>query len=76
MRLANLKPAAVICEIMNEDGTMSRVPELLPFCEKHDLKITSIAKLIEYRLQRDSQIKRVESVNLPTDYGDFNSDCV
>lgn len=72
MRLAKLKPAAVICEIMNEDGTMSRVPELLPFCEKHDLKITSIAKLIEYRIQRDSQIKRVESVKLPTDYGDFN----
>ncbi|MBN2590171.1 MAG: bifunctional 3,4-dihydroxy-2-butanone-4-phosphate synthase/GTP cyclohydrolase II [Sedimentisphaerales bacterium] len=72
MRLAKLKPAAVICEIMNEDGTMSRVPELLPFCEKHGLKITSIAKLIEYRLQRDSQIKRVESVKLPTDYGDFN----
>ncbi len=72
MKLAGLKPAAVICEIMNEDGTMSRVPELLPFCEKHNLKITSIAKLIEYRLQRDSQIKRVESVKLPTDYGNFN----
>ncbi len=70
-RLAKLKPAAVICEIMNEDGTMARVPELLDFCEKHGLKIASIAKLIEYRLQRESQIKRVESVNLPTDYGDF-----
>ncbi|MGB2806478.1 MAG: bifunctional 3,4-dihydroxy-2-butanone-4-phosphate synthase/GTP cyclohydrolase II [Sedimentisphaerales bacterium] len=71
MRLANLKPAGVICEIMNEDGSMARVPELLKFCEKHDLKIVSIAKLIEYRLQRESQIKRVESVNLPTDYGEF-----
>lgn len=71
MRLASLKPAGVICEIMNEDGSMSRVPELLKFCEKHHLKITSIAKLIEYRLQRDSQIKRLESVHLPTDYGDF-----
>jgi 3,4-dihydroxy 2-butanone 4-phosphate synthase/GTP cyclohydrolase II len=71
MRLAALKPAGVICEIMNEDGSMSRVPELLEFCKKHDLKITSIAKLIEYRLQRESQIKRVESVNLPTDYGHF-----
>ncbi len=69
--LAGLKPAGVICEIMNEDGTMARVPELLKFCEKHDLKITSIAKLIEYRLTRESQIKRVESVNLPTDYGEF-----
>jgi 3,4-dihydroxy 2-butanone 4-phosphate synthase/GTP cyclohydrolase II len=70
-RLAGLKPAAVICEIMNEDGSMARVPQLLKFCEKHNLKITSIAKLIEYRLQRESQIKRVESVTLPTDYGQF-----
>ena len=70
-RLASMKPAGVICEIMNEDGSMSRVPELLKFCEKHNLKITSIAKLIEYRLQRDSQIKRLECVNLPTDYGEF-----
>ena len=52
MRLADLKPAGVICEIMNEDGSMARVPELLKFCEKHNLKIASIAKLIEYRLQR------------------------
>ena len=71
MRLANLKPAGVICEVMNEDGTMARVPELVAFCEKHDLKIASIAKLIEYRLQRESQIKRLECVNLPTDYGEF-----
>jgi 3,4-dihydroxy 2-butanone 4-phosphate synthase/GTP cyclohydrolase II len=70
-RLAGLKPAGVICEIMNEDGSMARVPELLKFCEKHDLKIVSIAKLVEYRLQRESQIKRVECVNLPTDYGEF-----
>ncbi len=71
MRLAGLTPAGVICEIMNEDGTMARVPELLKFCEKHELKIASITKLIEYRLQRESQIKRVECVNLPTDYGEF-----
>lgn len=71
MRLASLKPAGVICEIMNEDGSMARVPELLKFCEKHNLKIVSIAKLIEYRLQRESQIKRIERVNLPTDYGQF-----
>jgi len=70
-QLAGLKPAAVVCEIMNEDGSMARVPELLKFCEKHNLKITSIAKLIEYRLQRESQIKRVECVDLPTDYGEF-----
>lgn len=66
-RLAGLAPAGVICEIMNEDGSMARVPQLLKFCEKHKLKIASIAKLIEYRLQRESQIKRVECVNLPTD---------
>jgi len=71
MRLAGLKIAGVICEIMSEDGSMARVPELLEFCEKHDLKIVSIAKLIEYRLQRESQVKRIESVNLPTDYGEF-----
>jgi len=71
MRLASLKPAGVICEIMNDDGSMARVPELLKFCEKHNLKIASIAKLIEYRLQRESQVKRLECVSLPTDYGDF-----
>jgi len=71
MELAGMKPAGVICEIMNEDGSMARVPDLLPFCHKHDLKITSIAKLVEYRMQRESQIKRVERVKLPTDYGEF-----
>jgi 3,4-dihydroxy 2-butanone 4-phosphate synthase/GTP cyclohydrolase II len=71
LTLAGLKPAGVICEIMNEDGSMARVPDLLPFCAKHNLKIVSISKLIEYRLQRESQIHRVESVSLPTDYGDF-----
>ena len=75
MRLAGMKSAGVICEIMNEDGSMARVPELLKFCEKHNLKIASIAKLIEYRLQRESQIRRVESVNLPTDYGEFKLIC-
>jgi len=71
MRIAGMKPAGVICEIMNEDGTMARVPQLLKFCEKHNLKITSIAKLIEYRMQREQLIKRIESVHLPTDYGEF-----
>ena len=71
MRLAGLKPAGVICEIMNEDGSMARVPQLLEFCGRHNLKIASIAKLIEYRLQQESQIKRLECVNLPTAYGQF-----
>jgi 3,4-dihydroxy 2-butanone 4-phosphate synthase/GTP cyclohydrolase II len=70
-RLAGLKPAGVICEIMNEDGSMARVPQLLEFCRRHGLKITSIAKLVEYRLQRESQVNRFESVCLPTDYGEF-----
>jgi len=71
MRLAGMKPAGVICEIMNEDGTMARVPQLLEFCDKHNLKITTIAKLVEFRLQRESQVKRIQSVFLPTDYGQF-----
>jgi 3,4-dihydroxy 2-butanone 4-phosphate synthase / GTP cyclohydrolase II len=71
MKLAGLKPAGVICEIMNEDGSMARVPQLLEFCKKHNLKITTIAKLIEYRLQRESQVKRIQSILLPTDYGEF-----
>jgi 3,4-dihydroxy 2-butanone 4-phosphate synthase/GTP cyclohydrolase II len=71
MKLAGLKEAAVICEVMNDDGSMARVPQLLEFCQQHKLKITSIAKLIEYRLQRERHIKRVEAVHLPTDYGDF-----
>lgn len=70
-QLAGLKPAGVICEIMNEDGTMARVPQLMEFCQKHNLKITTIAKLIEYRLQSEKQIKRIQSVFLPTDYGQF-----
>ncbi len=71
MTLAGMKPAGVICEIMNEDGSMARVPQLLEFCKKHKLKITTIAKLVEYRLQRESQVKRIQSVFLPTDYGEF-----
>lgn len=71
MRLAGLRPAGVICEIMNEIGNMARVPELIPYCQQHGLKLTSIAKLIEYRLQREQQIQRVQQVHLPTDYGEF-----
>jgi len=70
-RLAGLAPAGVICEVMNDDGSMARVPQLLEFCEEHNLKIVSVAKLIEYRLQREKQIKRLECVKLPTDYGKF-----
>ena len=71
MRLAGMKPAGVICEIINDDGSMARLPQLREYCKKHDLKLTSIAKLIEYRLQRENHIKRIQMVNLPTDYGEF-----
>jgi 3,4-dihydroxy 2-butanone 4-phosphate synthase / GTP cyclohydrolase II len=70
-RLAGLKPAAVICEIMNEDGTMSRVPQLLEFCRQHHLKMCTIADLIEYRMQREILVQRLETVELPTDCGTF-----
>lgn len=71
MKIAGLRPAGVICEIMNDDGTMARVPQLREYCQKYDLKITSVEKLIEYRIQRESTIKRIQAVNLPTDYGEF-----
>jgi 3,4-dihydroxy 2-butanone 4-phosphate synthase/GTP cyclohydrolase II len=71
MRLAGMKPAGVICEIINDDGTMARVPDLLPYCDQHHLKIASVAKLIEYRLQRECLVQRIESVRMPTDYGVF-----
>jgi 3,4-dihydroxy 2-butanone 4-phosphate synthase / GTP cyclohydrolase II len=70
-RLAGLKSAGVICEIMNEDGTMARVPQLEQFCRKHNLKMTTIAALIEYRTCRESLVRRVEAVDLPTDCGQF-----
>ena len=72
-RLAGLQPAGVICEIMNEDGTMARVPDLLLFVEKHNLKFITLKDLIAYRRQSEKLIERVESINLPTDYGDFSA---
>lgn len=70
-RLAGLKPAGVICEIMNDDGTMARLPQLTEFCKVHQIHITSIAALIEYRLQREKLVRRTQTVELPTDYGLF-----
>ncbi|HWE96970.1 MAG TPA: bifunctional 3,4-dihydroxy-2-butanone-4-phosphate synthase/GTP cyclohydrolase II [Tepidisphaeraceae bacterium] len=70
-RLAGLKPAAVICEIMRPDGEMARRPELEEFCIKHDLKMCTIAELISYRLKREQFVKRIESITLPTDWGTF-----
>lgn len=70
-RLAGLKPAGVICEIMHEDGSMARLPELLAFAAKHKLKITSIADLIAYRRKSESMVDFVREVNMPTRYGSF-----
>ena len=71
--LAGLSPAGVVCEIMNEDGTMARVPDLVEFCERHGLKLVTVADLIEYRRRTERLIERVVSVRLPTDYGDFEA---
>jgi len=70
-RLAGLKPAGVICEIMREDGEMARRPELEEFCGKHKLKMCTIADLISYRLKREQFVKRIESITLPTKWGVF-----
>ncbi|GIX42044.1 MAG: riboflavin biosynthesis protein RibBA [Leptospiraceae bacterium] len=70
-RLAGLKPAAVICEIMNEDGTMARLPQLMEFAKKHNLNIYTIEDLIRYRLKTDSLIKHEATSRLPTEYGEF-----
>ena len=71
-RLAGLRPAGVLAEVVNDDGTMARLPALLKFAKKHRLKICTIAALIEYRRTREKLIERVETVTMPTDYGDFN----
>lgn len=69
--MAGLYPAGVICEIMGEDGSMSRIPQLMEFVKEHDLKIITIADLISYRRKNESFISRVTQANLPTKYGDF-----
>ena len=70
-RLAGFEPAGCIVEIMNEDGTMARLKDLWAVAEKHDMKIVSIADLIEYRLEHESLIEKQIDIQLPTDYGDF-----
>jgi 3,4-dihydroxy 2-butanone 4-phosphate synthase/GTP cyclohydrolase II len=72
-RLAGLTPAGVVCEIMKDDGTMARVPDLVEFCERHGLKLVTVADLIEYRRRTEKLVERVVSVRLPTDYGDFQA---
>jgi 3,4-dihydroxy 2-butanone 4-phosphate synthase/GTP cyclohydrolase II len=68
-RMAGLKPAGVICEIMNDDGTMARIPDLQIVAKKHGLKIVTIADLIKYRLNKESLVRRIAVANLPTKYG-------
>jgi 3,4-dihydroxy 2-butanone 4-phosphate synthase/GTP cyclohydrolase II len=68
-RLAGLKPAAVICEIMNDDGTMARVPDLIEFARQHDLKIVTIADLIQYRLRNEKLVRRAAEAEMPTAQG-------
>src|SRR6204780_4103553 len=70
-RLAGLAPAGVICEIMNEDGTMARVPELSSFAGRHNLLMITVADLITYRTRTETLVKAVASTNLPTEYGEF-----
>jgi len=70
-RLAGLYPAGVICEIMNDDGTMARVPQLMEFSKRFGIKVITIKDLIEYRMKRESLVRRVAETKLPTDYGEF-----
>jgi 3,4-dihydroxy 2-butanone 4-phosphate synthase/GTP cyclohydrolase II len=72
-RLAGLSPAGVVCEIMNEDGTMARVPDLVPYCALHELRMITVADLIEYRRRTEKLVERVVSVDLPTEYGAFKA---
>src|SRR6266849_1340141 len=70
-RIAGLNASGVICEVMNEDGTMSRVPQLLEFCKRHNLKMLTVADLIRYRMQNERYVRRVAEATLPTRFGDF-----
>jgi len=72
-RLAGLIPAGVICEVMNEDGTMARVADLVPYCERHGLKMITVADLIAYRRQTEKLVERVVSTRLPTAFGEFSA---
>jgi 3,4-dihydroxy 2-butanone 4-phosphate synthase/GTP cyclohydrolase II len=70
-RLAGLNPSSVICEIMNEDGTMARVADLIGYCERHGLKMVTVADLVAYRRRHEKLVERVVSTKLPTGFGDF-----
>jgi 3,4-dihydroxy 2-butanone 4-phosphate synthase / GTP cyclohydrolase II len=72
-RLAGLNPAGVVCEIMKDDGTMARVPDLVGYCERHGLKMITVADLIEYRRRHEKLVERITSVRMPTPYGIFTA---
>jgi 3,4-dihydroxy 2-butanone 4-phosphate synthase/GTP cyclohydrolase II len=72
-RLAGLIPAGVICEVMNEDGSMARVPDLGPYCERHGLRMITVADLIAYRRRTEKLVERVVATTLPTAYGEFTA---
>ncbi|MFL5921527.1 MAG: bifunctional 3,4-dihydroxy-2-butanone-4-phosphate synthase/GTP cyclohydrolase II, partial [Gaiellaceae bacterium] len=72
-RLAGLNPAGVVCEVMNDDGTMARVPDLIPYCEEHGLRLITVADLIEYRRRHEKLVERTTSVRLPTAFGEFQA---
>jgi 3,4-dihydroxy 2-butanone 4-phosphate synthase/GTP cyclohydrolase II len=72
-RLAGLNPSGVVCEIMNEDGTMARVPDLVAYCERHGLRMITVADLVEHRRRREKLVERGASVRLPTEYGEFGA---
>src|SRR5881227_80226 len=72
-RLAGLNPAGVVCEVMADDGTMARVPDLIPYCQRHGLKLVTVADLIEYRRRHEKLVERMTSVRLPTAYGEFTA---
>ncbi len=72
-RLARLNPSGVICEIMNDDGTMARVPDLIPYARKHGLKIITVADLITYRRRNEHLVRRAAAASMPTKYGEFKA---
>src|SRR6185369_12019182 len=70
-RLAGMVPAGVICEIMNDDGTMARVPQLTEFCRQHNLKMLTVAEVIRYRMAHERYVRRLAEAMVPTAYGEF-----
>jgi 3,4-dihydroxy 2-butanone 4-phosphate synthase / GTP cyclohydrolase II len=72
-RLAGLIPAGVVCEVMNEDGTMARLPDLIPYCKRHGIKLVTVSDLIEYRRRHEKLVERMVTVRLPTTHGEFTA---